>query len=107
MIKKSVFPSEIVPLSIFLSGLTSHLLALGLLIVAAAVWTGVLAPTLLLLPVYLVLLGFLSLGLGWILAGLHVYLGELWVYFLGLFWLVVYSGLVFASLVFDRPDDLP
>jgi len=30
LIKKSVFPSEVVPLSIFVSGLASHLLALAL-----------------------------------------------------------------------------
>ena len=76
LIKKSVFPSEVVPLSIFVSGLASHLLALALLIVAAAVWAGVLAPTLLILPIYMLLMGFLSLGLGWILAGLHVYLRD-------------------------------
>jgi ABC-type polysaccharide/polyol phosphate export permease len=76
LIKKTVFPSEIVPLSIFLSGLVSHLLALGLLIVAAGVWIDQWSVALVVLPAYLALLGLLSLGISWILAGLQVYLRD-------------------------------
>lgn len=76
LIKKSVFPSEVVALGIFLSGLVSHLLALTVLVVAAGVWIGVWSTTLWVLPIYLVLLGFLSLGLAWILGALNVYLRD-------------------------------
>ena len=76
LIKKSVFPSEVVPLSIYLSGLVSHMLALVMLVVAVGVWIGGLTPAILILPVYFVLLGLLSLGFGWILGGLHVYLRD-------------------------------
>lgn len=76
LIKKSVFPSEIIPLSIFLSGLASHLLALGLLVIATGVWIGEWSAALWVLPFYLALLALLSLGFSWILASLNVYLRD-------------------------------
>ena len=76
LIKKSVFPAEIVPLSIYLSTLISHVLAMVLLVGAVAVWEQQVSVTLLVLPVYFVLVGMLSLGLAWIAAALHVYLRD-------------------------------
>jgi lipopolysaccharide transport system permease protein len=76
LIKKSVFPSEVVALSVFLSGLVSHLLAVVLVVVAAGVWAGVWSAALWALPIYLILLGFFSLGLSWALAALNVYLRD-------------------------------
>ncbi|MBI1354904.1 MAG: hypothetical protein GC160_11205 [Acidobacteria bacterium] len=76
LIKKSVFPSEIIPLSIFLSGLASHLLALVLLVFATGFWAGEWSAALWVLPFYLALLGLLSLGFSWILASLNVYLRD-------------------------------
>ena len=40
LITKTVFPSEIVPLAIFLSSLMTHLMALALVLVAVAIWGG-------------------------------------------------------------------
>src|SRR5689334_11521975 len=57
LITKAVFPAEVVPISIFLSTLVSHLMALTLAIVAAAVVLGNLSPGLVLLPIYMVVLG--------------------------------------------------
>lgn len=76
LIKKSVFPSEILPVSIFFSTLISHGLALVLLLVAAVIWLGGLSPWILVLPVYVALLGLLSVGLGWIFASVHVFLRD-------------------------------
>jgi ABC-type polysaccharide/polyol phosphate export permease len=76
LITKTVFPSEIVPLSIFLSSLISHLLALSLAIVAVAIWGAGVSPMILLLPVYMFLLGMLAVGIGWIVASLQVYLRD-------------------------------
>ena len=91
LIKKSVFPAEVVPLTILLSTLISHFLALILLIVITAFVLGqfnaaVLAPLLYLGP-----LGLLTLGLSWIAAALHVYVRDtaqvLTVVLLAWFWL--------------------
>jgi ABC-type polysaccharide/polyol phosphate export permease len=76
LIKKSIFPSEVVPLTILLSNLISHFLGLFLLIVGTAIWMQQVSWTMIVLPVYLALLGLLTLGLSWIAAGLHVYIRD-------------------------------
>lgn len=76
LITKTIFPSEMVPLSVFLSSLVSHLLALGLMIAAAEIWSRSLSPALAILPLYMLLLGLLAVGIGWIVAALQVYLRD-------------------------------
>jgi lipopolysaccharide transport system permease protein len=76
LITKTVFPSEILPVSVFFSSLLSHLLALALAIVVAIVATGGVSPMALLLPVYMLLLGIFSIGIGWIVSSLQVYLRD-------------------------------
>ena len=76
LIKKTVFPAEIVPLSIFLSTLISHLLAMVLLIGIVGIRDHHVSPALLLLPVYFLVVGLFSLGLAWIAAALQVYLRD-------------------------------
>ncbi|MBC7928658.1 MAG: ABC transporter permease [Bryobacteraceae bacterium] len=76
LITKTVFPSEILPLSVFLSSLMSHLLALGL-VLGVVLWrNGSLSPMTLILPVYMLLLGMLAVGIGWVVASLQVYLRD-------------------------------
>jgi len=76
LITTTKFPAEMVPLSVFLSSLVSHLLALGLMIVAAEIWLRSLGPALAMLPLYMLLLGLLAVGIGWMVAALHVYLRD-------------------------------
>jgi ABC-type polysaccharide/polyol phosphate export permease len=76
LITKTVFPSEMIPVSVFLSTLMSHLLALVLMIAVTAVWINQISIFLILLPIYFVILGLLAVGLGWIVASLHVYLRD-------------------------------
>src|SRR3982750_2026854 len=76
LITKTVFPSEIVPLTIFLSSLMSHLLALSLVLIVVTIWGGGVSPMALLLPVYMFLLGMLAVGIGWIVSSLQVYLRD-------------------------------
>lgn len=76
LITKTVFPAEMIPISVFLSCLVSHLLALVLLIVAAGVWQNQISIFLLLLPVYVFVIGLLAVGLGWIVSSLHVFLRD-------------------------------
>jgi len=66
----------VVPISVFLSSLVNHGMALGLAITAIAVKENHISPLLLLLPVYVVLLGLFAVGLGWIGASLQVYLRD-------------------------------
>jgi lipopolysaccharide transport system permease protein len=76
LITKTVFPAEIVPLAIFLSSLMSHLIAIALVIVGAAIILGHVSPALLILPVFMFLLGLFSVGIGWIASSLQVYLRD-------------------------------
>jgi lipopolysaccharide transport system permease protein len=76
LITKTVFPSEIVPVSVFLSTLLSHLLALALMIAAAGIWQNQISVFLVMLPVYIFLIGLFAVGLGWIVASLHVFLRD-------------------------------
>jgi lipopolysaccharide transport system permease protein len=76
LITKTVFPAEVAPLSVFLSSLVSHLMALGLAIAAVALWLNHISPLLILLPVYVILLGLFAVGVGWITASLQVYLRD-------------------------------
>lgn len=76
LITKTMFPAEVVPVSVFLSSLLSHLLALALAIGAIGVVLRQISSTLLFMPVYLLLLGMFAVGLGWIAASLQVYLRD-------------------------------
>ncbi len=76
LITKTVFPAEIIPLSVFLSSLVSHGLAVSLMVAAYAIARNQISIFLVLLPVYTFLIGLLAVGLGWIVASLHVFLRD-------------------------------
>ena len=76
LITKTVFPSEILPITVFLSSFISHLMSLALALVVIAVWDGGISPMAFLLPIYMLLLGLFSIGVGWIIASLQVYLRD-------------------------------
>lgn len=76
LITKTVFPAEIVPVSVFLSCLISHLLGLALMVGAAGIFLNQISIFLILLPLYILVLGLLAVGIGWIVAGLHTFLRD-------------------------------
>jgi lipopolysaccharide transport system permease protein len=76
LITKTVFPAEIVPVSIFLSSGISNMLALALAIAGGVVFLGHLSPLLAVLPVFMLFLGMFAIGIGWIAAALQVYLRD-------------------------------
>jgi lipopolysaccharide transport system permease protein len=76
LITKTVFPAEIVPVSVFLSCLVSHLLAVALLVVLAGIFLNQISIFLLTIPVYIFIIGLFSIGVGWVAASLHVFLRD-------------------------------
>ena len=76
LITKTVFPSEIIPVSIFLSSLVSHILALVIVAGFVGIWAGGISPMIAILPVYMLLLGMFAIGIGWIVCSLQVYLRD-------------------------------
>ena len=76
LITKTVFPSEVVPIAIFLSSLVSHLIAVALALAGALIFLHRVSPALLALPLVVMFLGLFSVGLGWVTASLQVYLRD-------------------------------
>ncbi len=76
LITKTVFPAEIVAVSIFLSSLLNHLLALSLVLAVVGLWLGHFSFWMFLLPVYMVFIGLFAVGIGWIVSSLQVYLRD-------------------------------
>jgi ABC-type polysaccharide/polyol phosphate export permease len=76
LITKTVFPAEVLPVSVFLSSLANHLMALLLMLGAIGIWERRFSPWVFLLPLYMVLLGLLAVGFGWIVAALQVYIRD-------------------------------
>jgi lipopolysaccharide transport system permease protein len=75
LITKTLFPSEVVTVSIFLSALI-HVIAVGLVAVSVIIWDRGISPMMAFLPVYVLLNGMLSIGLGWFVSSLNVYLRD-------------------------------
>jgi ABC-type polysaccharide/polyol phosphate export permease len=76
LITRTVFPSEVVIVSIFLSSLIHHLIGVALVMVTWLIISHTLSPFLLLLPVYMVCMGLIGIGIGWVASSLHVYLRD-------------------------------
>ncbi|MEQ1885922.1 MAG: ABC transporter permease [Bryobacteraceae bacterium] len=76
LITRTVFPAEVVPVSIFLSSLIHHLIALAIVVIASGVVLKTVSPMILLLPVYMVFVGLLAVGVGWFVSSLQVYLRD-------------------------------
>ncbi len=75
LIRKTVFPSEILPVSLLLSNLVYHLIGLGVLCVVLAA-AGLLRWTVVMIPLYLGALMVFCLGLGWLSAAVQVFLRD-------------------------------
>jgi len=90
LITKTVIPAEILPISITISNLIHHLIGLVILLVVLIAYYGVHISALWII-LYMVMLLLLAQGIGWIVAGLHVFLRDtiqalhivmlLWFYF--------------------------
>lgn len=75
LIRKTLFPSEILPVIVVVANLVTHLIGFAVLLVVL-LYLNTLGWAALLLPLYLFLLIVLSLGLGWLVAALQVFLRD-------------------------------
>ncbi|WP_088834221.1 ABC transporter permease [Paenibacillus tyrfis] len=76
-VKKVVFPLEILPVVALCSALINSFISLGILIICIGIFMGTIHWTLIFVPVVLCPLMFLSVGLGWLLSSLGVYLRDI------------------------------
>ena len=75
LIRKTLFPSELLPLTVVLSNLATHLIGFAIVMVVL-LYSNTLGWAVLAIPVYFLLLVVLSLGLGWLVAALQVFLRD-------------------------------
>lgn len=101
-VKRVVFPLEILPVSSLGSALFHGAVSLGLVVLGSLVITGRLAWTLPLLPLVALPLVFLSLGVGWLLASLGVFVRDI-----GYTVALAVQVLFFATPIFYSFDSVP
>ena len=76
LIKRTIFPAEVLPVYVVASGLVNELIGLGILMAAVLLTAKTLSPAIIWLPVILLLQGAFTLGLAWIMAALNVFLRD-------------------------------
>jgi lipopolysaccharide transport system permease protein len=76
LITKTLFPSEILPLTILLSGLVNHAIGFGILLVMLFWVAGKVSVFMLLIPFYLFFLMLFTLGLSWLTSSLNVFVRD-------------------------------
>ena len=102
LMRKMVFPSEILPLTIFLSSLTHHVVATCILVAVLVAGFHQISPVILLIPVYMLLAGLFALGVAWVAASLQVYLRDI-----GQVVLVLLTGWFWFTPIFLSPIQFP
>ena len=96
LITKTLFPSEILPITLIASSIVNHAVGLLIILVVDVAVMGRLTPFILFLPVYFFLMSVLILGIGWILSSLNVFVRDvgqavtivvnLWFYYTPIFY---------------------
>ncbi|MBI4456998.1 MAG: ABC transporter permease [Acidobacteria bacterium] len=112
LIKKTVFPSEILPLSILIANLLNHAVGFIILLVVLAWYKSISWPVLV-LPVFLLGLVLFTVGLSWIAAALNVFFRDtaqvlsvlltFWFWFTPVFYLPAMAPVKFRSWLAVNP----
>ena len=76
LITKTLFPSEILPVSVLVANLVNHFIGLGIFLLIVALYLQKLSWLILLLPVYLFGLCLFVLGLSWFVSSVQVFLRD-------------------------------
>jgi lipopolysaccharide transport system permease protein len=102
LIKRTIFPSEVLPIYPVVSGIVTQLIGLGILLIALLLSAHPLSPLLLVVPAILLLQFALTVGLAWIVAGITVFVRDL-----GQIVGVVLTIWVFLTPIFYPPSLIP
>jgi lipopolysaccharide transport system permease protein len=102
LIKRAVFPSEILPIYPVISGIVNELIGFTILLTALLVTGHPMTPVMLLLPAIFVLQFVLTTGLAWIIAGTTVFVRDL-----GQMLGVVLTLGIFLTPIFYPPSVVP
>jgi ABC-type polysaccharide/polyol phosphate export permease len=102
LIKKVVFPSEILPAFAVISSLVMEMVGLVILLIAVQLFHSGLDVTIFALPLVIVMQVMLTMGFGWFVAGLNVFLRDVG-QVLGL----VITWWMFMTPIFYPPEAIP
>lgn len=102
LIKRAVFPSEILPVYPVITGIVTELIGFTILVAALLVTGHPIRPVMLLLPFILLLQAVLTTGLAWIIAGTTVFIRDL-----GQMLGMVLTLWVFLTPIFYPPSVVP
>lgn len=102
LIKRSVFPSEVLPVYPVISGIVNELIGFGILLAGLALTAHPFTPTMLVLPVVLLFQFALTMGLAWIIAGTTVFIRDL-----GQMLGVILTLWIFLTPIFYPPSLIP
>lgn len=101
-VKKVVFPMQVLPVSLVVSSLIFSLISTGILLVGVGVFFRTVSWTVFCFPAVLLPVVLLSLGFGWFLASLGVYLRDV-----GQIVMFAVQVLLFMTPVFYRLEQVP
>jgi len=73
LITKSLFPSELLPVSVILSNMLNHAVVFTIIVAIVLASRGALHPAILLLPFYTCMLVLFSLGLSWFVSSVNIF----------------------------------
>jgi lipopolysaccharide transport system permease protein len=76
LVTKTLFPSEILPLVVLLSGFVNHLIGFAILLCILLFSIGKISVLILLIPVYIFFLMIFTLGISWFVASLNVFIRD-------------------------------
>jgi len=102
LIKRTIFPAEILPVYPVISGIVNELIGFGILLAAMVVTAHRFTPVMLVLPVILLLQFMLTIGLAWIVAGTTVFIRDL-----GQMLGMILTVWIFLTPIFYPPSLVP
>ncbi len=76
LVTKTLFPTEILPLTVMLAGLVNHLIGFAILLVIVLFTLGKISIYILLVPVYFLFLMLFTLGFAWLVSSLNVFIRD-------------------------------
>jgi ABC-type polysaccharide/polyol phosphate export permease len=77
LVTRTLFPTEILPLTVALAGLVNHLIGFAILMVVILISIGKVSALILLVPVYFFVLMLFTLGISWLVASLNVFVRDI------------------------------
>jgi len=76
LVTKTLFPSEVLPICLLVSGIINHLIGLCILLVFAVIISGGIPPMAVFVLPYFILMAIMVLGFSWALSSLNVFIRD-------------------------------